>query len=72
MKCIKNNKTQEIRRVEDVVAHRKVGSTWSYVPKSEWKEVSRVTPTISVEEKVEKEQKLTKKVVRRSKFKEKV
>jgi len=72
MKCIKNNKTNEVRRVEDIVAQRKVGSTWSYVPKSEWKAVTRVTPTISVEEKVEKKQKLTKKAVRRSKFKEKV
>lgn len=72
MKCIKNNKTGKILRVEDVVAQRKVGSTWSYVPKSEWKAATRVASTISVEEKTEKEQKLTKKAVRRSKFKEKV
>jgi hypothetical protein len=41
MKCIKNNKTGEIQRVDDKEAYNKVGSTWSYVAKSEWKAATR-------------------------------
>lgn len=37
MKCLKNKKTGNIIRVSDVQAHQMVGSQWSYVPKSEWK-----------------------------------
>lgn len=72
MKCIKNKKTEEIIRVDDKIAHQMVGITWSYVPKSEWKAVSRVVEVeLSEEEKQEKEQKLNAKAVRRSKFKQK-
>lgn len=73
MKCIKNKKTEEIIRVDDKTANQMVGNTWSYVPKKEWKTVSRVIEVeLSEEEKQEKEQKLSAKATRRSKFKEKV
>ena len=41
MKCIKNNKTGEIERLGDKEAYNKVGSTWSYVAKTEWKAATR-------------------------------
>ena len=41
MKCIKNNKTGEIERVNNTEAYNKVGSTWSYVAKTEWKAATR-------------------------------
>jgi len=41
MKCIKNNKTGEIERLGDKEAYNKVGSTWSYISKSEWKGATR-------------------------------
>jgi hypothetical protein len=41
MKCIKNAKTGVIDRVGDKEAENKVGSTWSYVSKSEWKQATR-------------------------------
>ncbi len=41
MKCIKNNKTGEIQRVDDKEAYNKVGSVWSYVAKTEWKAATR-------------------------------
>ena len=42
MKCIKNNKTNNIIRVDDIQANQMVGNTWSYVSKSEWKAATRV------------------------------
>ena len=41
MKCIKNTKTGDIQRVDDRQAEAKVGSTWMYIPKSEWKAATR-------------------------------
>lgn len=41
MKCIKNTKTGEIKRVDDSTAHNMVGTTWSFVAKSEWKSATR-------------------------------
>ena len=41
MKCIKNIKTGDIQRVDDRQADAKVGSTWKFIPKSEWKAVTR-------------------------------
>lgn len=41
MKCIKNAKTGNIIRVDDYQANQMVGSTWSYVSKSEWKKIVR-------------------------------
>lgn len=37
MKCIKNNTTGNIIRVEDKQAFQMVGNTWKYVSKDEWK-----------------------------------
>lgn len=42
MKCIKNQSTGEIRRVKNEVAFELETKGWSYIPKSEWKEVTRV------------------------------
>ena len=41
MKCIKNVKTGEIERLSDKEDYNKVGSTWSYVAKTEWKAATR-------------------------------
>ena len=41
MKCIKNIKTGDIQRVDDFQADSRVGNTWQYVPKSEWKAATR-------------------------------
>jgi len=41
MKCLKNVKTGNIVRVSDTQAFQMAGSTWTYVPKSEWKAVTR-------------------------------
>lgn len=47
MKCLKAIKSTkdveigEIIRVDDKTAHRMVGSIWTYVPKSEWKLLTR-------------------------------
>lgn len=41
MKCIKNNKTGDIKRVSDSEAYNMVGSTWSFIAKSEWKAATR-------------------------------
>jgi len=37
MKCIKNNKTGNIIRVEDKQAEQMVGITWVYISKDEWR-----------------------------------
>lgn len=41
MKCIKNLKTGDIQRVDNQQADAKVGNTWVYIPKSEWKAATR-------------------------------
>ena len=47
MKCIKALRASkdvevgEIRRVDDKTAYNMVGSSWAYVPKSEWKLATR-------------------------------
>ena len=46
MKTVKNNKTNEIKRVNDIDADRLTrGSSYSYVPKSEWKKTKTVKET---------------------------
>lgn len=50
MKCIKHTTTGEIKRVDDSTAHNMVGTTWSFIPKSEWKQATR-TPSESKEKK---------------------
>ncbi len=49
MKCIKNNKTGKIDRVEDLVANRMVGTGWSYISKTEWKSVNRSSKVVDSE-----------------------
>lgn len=73
MKCLKNKKTEEIIRVDDLQANQMAGITWKYVAKSEWKSTTRST-TEEVdykEEALEQERRetLSAKVIRRSKFK---
>lgn len=41
MKCIKNLQTGNVIRVSDIQANQMVGSTWQFVPKSEWKALTR-------------------------------
>ena len=71
MKCLKNNKTGNIIRVDDVQANQMVGSTWSYVPKSEWKSINRVQTEKQIEEAEKKEETISEKAIRRSKLKAK-
>ena len=72
MKCIKNLKTGNIIRVDDVQAYNMVGNTWSYISKSEWKSATRVvvteTQTVEAEK---KEQTISEKALKRKKLKEK-
>jgi hypothetical protein len=56
MKCIKNKTTGEIRRVKTEVADQMEKMGWGYVPKSEWKAVTRVETTKVVVEKVVNEE----------------
>lgn len=67
MKCIKNLKNGNILRVEDNVAYNMVGSTWQYIPKSEWRKSQglkeeTVIEKVESEVKVEKKEKKSKKV----------
>ena len=68
MKCIKNVKTGNIVRIDDRQANNMVGSTWSYVPKSEWKKQNgKTVEEVTVETPVgvtlkEKKKKTSKKV----------
>ena len=58
MKCIKNVKTGEIERLSDKEAYNKVGSTWSYVAKTEWKAATRkvkVNEVVETKSEVESE-----------------
>ena len=43
MKCLKNTKTGNIIRVDEKQAFQMAGNTWKYVPKSEWRGVSKET-----------------------------
>jgi hypothetical protein len=46
MKCLKNKQTGNIIRVDDKQAYQMAGSTWQYVPKSEWKADRRPVPKV--------------------------
>jgi len=70
MKCVKNTKTGEILRVENRQADAKVGNTWVFIPKSEWKAVSRKTEKQEVEAE-KKEKTISEKALKRKKLKEK-
>jgi len=67
MKCIKalkdnnNYKSGHISRVEDKEADLKVSTgLWTFIPKSEWKTVSRVEGTSVTEEETPKKKKTKK------------
>lgn len=71
MKCIKNVKTGDIKRVDDLQANNLVGNTWQYIPKSEWKAVTRVVSEKQEVESEKKEHTISEKALRRKKLKEK-
>lgn len=71
MKCIKNIKTGDIQRVDDRQANNMVGSTWQYVPKSEWKALRAPVSEKQTEEQVKKEETISEKALKRKKLKEK-
>jgi len=71
MKCIKNVKTGDIKRVDDLQASNLVGVTWQYIPKSEWKAVTRVVSEKQEVETEKKEQTISEKALKRKKLKEK-
>ena len=72
MKCLKNVKTGNIIRVDDVQANQMAGSTWNYISKSEWKSATRVPETEKqVVETEKKEQTLSKKAEKAAKLKAK-
>jgi len=65
MKYIKNIKTGDIQRVDNQLADAKVGNTWKFVPKSEWKAVTRKPKPEVVEAVVEET--ISKKQLKRKK-----
>ncbi len=71
MKCIKNVKTGDIKRVDDLQASNLVGVTWQYIPKSEWKAATRVVSEKQEVETEKKEQTISEKDLKRKKLKEK-
>ena len=72
MKCLKNQKTGNIIRVDDKQANQMAGSTWQYIPKSEWKAVTRIVVTEQQEVESEKKEKtISEKSLKRQKLKTK-
>ena len=72
MKCLKNSKNGNIIRVDDKQANQMVGSTWSYIAKSEWKTATRVVVTEQQEEQADKKEKtISEKSLKRKKLKTK-
>ena len=72
MKCLKNQKTGNIIRVDDRQANQMAGSTWHYIAKSEWKAATRVVVTEQQEEQSEKKEKtISEKAIKRQKLKAK-
>lgn len=72
MKCLKNQKTGNIVRVPDQQANQMAGSTWQYIPKSEWKATTRVAVSEQQEEQADKKEKtISEKALKRKKLKEK-
>lgn len=71
MKCIKNKQTGNVIRVEDRQAYQMVGNTWMYVPKLEWKAVTRSVNEKQEVETEKKEKTVSEKALRHKKLKEK-
>jgi len=69
MKCLKNVKTDDIIRVDDIQANQMAGNTWKYAPKSEWKSITHIPSTEQqVVESEKKEVTISQKQARRAKF----
>jgi hypothetical protein len=72
MKCLKNEKTGNIIRVDDKQASQMAGITWKYVSKSEWKALVRDVKTEKQEvESDKKAETVSEKQIKRNKLKEK-
>ena len=72
MKCLKNAKTGNIVRVDDVQARQMAGNTWSYISKTEWKTAVRVVVNEQQEVEAEKKEKtISEKAIKRKKLKAK-
>jgi hypothetical protein len=72
MKCLKNQKTGNIIRVDDRQANQMAGSTWQYISKSEWKAAVRVIVNEQQEVEAEKKEKtISEKAIKRQKLKAK-
>lgn len=76
MKCLKNQKTGDIIRVDDNQANQMEGITWKYIAKSEWKSVTRksesiIKPTKTISDSIIRGyegETISKKQARRAKF----
>jgi hypothetical protein len=72
MKCLKNKNTGDIIRVDDKQAHQMVGTTWQFIPKSEWKSQVRIAKTeVQTVQEEKKEKTVSEKALRHSKLKSK-
>ena len=72
MKCLKNNETGNIIRIDDKQAEQMSGRTWSYVSKEEWKNKTRDVKTEKqVIEEEKKAETIAEKQLKRKKLKEK-
>ena len=72
MKCLKNQKTGNIIRVDDKQVNQMVGNTWSYISKTEWKAAIRVVVNEQQEAEAEKKEKtISEKAIKRQKLKAK-
>lgn len=72
MKCLKNNETGNIIRIDDKQAEQMSGRTWSYVSKEEWKNKARDVKTEKqVIEEEKKAETIAEKQLKRKKLKEK-
>ncbi len=47
MKCLKNAKTGNIIRIDDVKANQMAGREWQYVSKTEWKSITRKSESVA-------------------------
>jgi TfoX/Sxy family transcriptional regulator of competence genes len=72
MKCLKNNETGNIIRIDDKQAEQMSGRTWSYVSKEEWKKTVRDVKTEKqIVEDEKKAETIAEKQLKRKKLKEK-
>jgi hypothetical protein len=70
MKCLKNEKTGNIIRVDDKQAEQMSGNTWKYVSKSEWKlQTRKPTQTEAVNDQITDAVTISEKQLKRKKSK---